>query len=175
MYIVPGSRVGLAVLSTAVVASSVLLAQPESQSKEAADGLARAIFRELVEIPTTAEQGATPKASQAIVTRLIAAGFAPADAQVLGPNAGAPCVVARYRGSDPGARPILFMAHMDVVPARREDWSVDPWTLLERDGWFYGRGTSDNKTGVTSLVANFVRLRSEGWRPRRDLIAVLTG
>jgi acetylornithine deacetylase/succinyl-diaminopimelate desuccinylase-like protein len=67
------------------------------------------------------------------------------------------------------------MAHIDVVPARREDWSVDPWTLLEQDGWFYGRGTSDNKAGASILVANFIRLKREGWQPPRDLIAVLTG
>jgi acetylornithine deacetylase/succinyl-diaminopimelate desuccinylase-like protein len=156
-------------------AAAASLAQPTAQSNEAPDSLARAVFRELVEIPTTQEQGATPKAAQAIVTRLTGAGFAPEDVQVLGPDPRAPVVVARYRGTDSSARPVLFMAHMDVVPARREDWSVDPWTLLERDGWFYGRGTTDNKTGVTSLVANFVRLKREGWRPRRDLIALLTG
>ena len=70
---------------------------------------------------------------------------------------------------------MLMMAHIDVVPARREDWSVDPWTLNERDGWFYGRGTHDNKAGAAMLVANFIRLKREGWRPERDLIILLTG
>jgi acetylornithine deacetylase/succinyl-diaminopimelate desuccinylase-like protein len=158
-----------------MVATVLVLAQPAPQPNDTSRALARAIFRELIEIPTTEEQGATPKAAQAIVARLIAAGFPSDDVQVLGPSASVPLVVARYRGTDPGVRPVLFMAHMDVVPARREDWSVDPWTLLERDGWFYGRGTSDNKTGVTSLVANFVRLKGERWRPRRDLIVLLTG
>ena len=67
------------------------------------------------------------------------------------------------------------MAHIDVVPARREDWSVDPWILLERDGWFYGRGATDNKAGAAMLVANFITLKRAGWQPARDLIAVLTG
>lgn len=144
------------------------------QSTDATNSQARAIFQQLIAIPTTQEQGAE-KAAQAIVTRLIEAGFASEDAQILGPEPRARLVVVRYRGTESSRRPVLFMAHMDVVPARREDWSVDPWTLLEKDGWFYGRGTSDNKTGVTSLVANFVRLKREGWRPRRDLILLLTG
>ena len=67
------------------------------------------------------------------------------------------------------------MAHIDVVPARREDWSVDPWTFLERDGWFYGRGRSDNKAGAAMLVANVITLKRAGWQPARDLIVVLTG
>ena len=155
--------------------AAALHAQPAGQATDPPAALARAIFRELIEIPTTQEHGATPKAAQAIVARLTAAGFAPGDAQILGPDPQAPLILARYRGTDPALRPILVMAHMDVVPARREDWSVDPFTLLERAGWFYGRGTSDNKTGVTSIVANLVRLKREGWRPRRDLIALVTG
>jgi acetylornithine deacetylase/succinyl-diaminopimelate desuccinylase-like protein len=67
------------------------------------------------------------------------------------------------------------MAHIDIVPALRRDWSVDPFTFVERDGWFYGRGTTDNKAGAAMLVANFVRLKREGWQGRRDLIIVLTG
>ncbi len=67
------------------------------------------------------------------------------------------------------------MAHIDVVPARHEDWSVDPWTLLERDGWLYGRGTTDNKAGAAMLVSSFVRMKREGWQPQRDVIMVLTG
>ena len=163
-----------ALLCSTCVAAAALLAQPAPQVKESPEWLARAVFQELIATPTTQEHGPT-KAAQAIVARLVEAGFAPDDAQMLGPVPQAHLVVARYRGTESGARPVLFMAHMDVVPARREDWSVDPFTLLERDGWFYGRGTSDNKTGVTSLVANFVRLKREGWRPRRDLIALLTG
>ncbi len=136
---------------------------------------ARQIFRELIEIPTTEKDAATRRAAQAMADRLLAAGFAAADVRVLGPNPRAGNLVARYRGTDPRVRPILLMAHIDVVPVLREDWSVDPWTLLERDGFFYGRGTTDNKAGAAMLVANFIRLKREGWQPRRDVIIVLTG
>jgi acetylornithine deacetylase/succinyl-diaminopimelate desuccinylase-like protein len=136
--------------------------------------LAREILEELVELPTTAAEG-TSRAAQAMAERLVAAGFPEEDVRVLGPDAQTANLVARLRGRDPRARPILMMAHIDVVPARREDWSVDPWTFSEREGWFYGRGTHDNKAGAAMLVANFIRLKREGWRPERDLIILLTG
>jgi acetylornithine deacetylase/succinyl-diaminopimelate desuccinylase-like protein len=137
--------------------------------------LAREIFRELIEIPTTADDGATPRAAQAMADRLVAAGFPRQDVRVLTLNPRVGNLVARFRGSEPGRPPMLLMAHIDVVPALRRDWSVDPWVLLERDGWFYGRGTTDNKAGAAMLVANFVRLKREGWRPRGDVIIALTG
>jgi acetylornithine deacetylase/succinyl-diaminopimelate desuccinylase-like protein len=137
--------------------------------------LAREILRELIEIPTTADDGATPRAAQALADRLVAAGFSREDVRVLTLNPRVGNLVARFRGSEPGRRPLLLMAHIDVVPALRQDWSVDPWVLLERDGWFYGRGTTDNKAGAAMLVANFVRLKREGWRPRGDVIIALTG
>jgi len=137
--------------------------------------LAHDILRQLVEIVTTDSAGNTPQAAQAMADRLIAAGFPAADVRVLAVTPRVGTLVARLRGTDPALRPILLLAHLDVVPARREDWSVDPWTLLERDGWFYGRGTSDNKAGAAMLVANLVRCQQEGWRPERDVIVALTG
>jgi hypothetical protein len=136
---------------------------------------ARDVLRELIEIPTTADHNATPRAAQAMADRLVAAGFQRDDVRVLNLNPRVGNLVARFRGSEPNRPPILLMAHIDVVPALREDWSVDPWVLLERDGWFYGRGTTDNKAGAAMLVANFVRLKREGWQPRGDLIIALTG
>ena len=137
--------------------------------------LAREIFRELIEMPTTAADGGTTRAARAMADRLTAAGFAAADVHLLGPNPRTGNLVARMRGTDPRVRPMLLMAHIDVVPALREDWSMDPWTLIERDGFFYGRGTTDNKAGAAMLVANFIRLKREGWQPRRDVIIVFTG
>ena len=137
--------------------------------------VAREIFQQLIEIPTTADQGATPRAAQAMADRLVAAGFARDDVRVLNLNPRVGNLVARFRGTEPDRPAVLLMAHIDVVPALRQDWSVDPWVLTERDGWFYGRGTMDNKAGAAMLVANFVRLKREGWRPRRDLIIAFTG
>jgi len=137
--------------------------------------LAREIFEELVAIPTTQAELATPRAAQAMADRLLAAGIPRQDVTILGPDAQTANLVVRFRGRSTSTRPILVMAHIDVVPARREDWSTDPWTLVERDGWLYGRGASDNKAGAAMLVANFIRLTREGWRPERDLIMLLTG
>ena len=102
------------------------LAQPAPAAERAR---AREIFRELIEIPTTAADAATTRAAQAMADRLTAAGFPPADVRVLGPNPRTGNLVARFRGTDARLRPMLLMAHIDVVPALREDWSVDPWTL----------------------------------------------
>src|SRR2546426_403655 len=138
--------------------------------------LARDILRELVEIHTTASLGNPPRAARAMARRLVAAGFPAADVRVLiGPDAKHGNLVARYRGTGTGGRPIIGFAHLDVVPARRADWSVDPFTFLEKDGYFYGRGTTDDKVGDAILVADFIRLRRARFKPRRDLIMVLTG
>jgi acetylornithine deacetylase/succinyl-diaminopimelate desuccinylase-like protein len=136
--------------------------------------VAREIFEQLVEIPTTHADGTT-RAAQAITARLLAAGFPKDDVHIIASEANVANVVARLRGRNPRARGLLLMAHLDVVPARREDWSVDPWTFLERDGWFYGRGTSDNKAGAAMLVANLLTLKRAGWQPARNLIVLLTG
>jgi len=137
--------------------------------------LAREVLQELIQIQTTEAEGATPRAAQAMADRLLAAGFPREDVQVLALNPKTASLVARLRGNATTVKPILLMAHIDVVPARREDWSLDPWTFVERDGYFYGRGTTDNKAGAATLVASFIRMKREGWRPRRDLILALTG
>ena len=150
------------------------VAQSEAPSPDRA--LARDILRELVEINTTDSLGNTPRAARAMARRLVAAGFPLADVRVLiGPDAKHGNLVARYRGTGTGGRPIIGFAHLDVVPARRADWSVDPFTFLEQDGYFYGRGTTDDKVGDAILVADFIRLKRAGFKPRRDLIIVLTG
>jgi acetylornithine deacetylase/succinyl-diaminopimelate desuccinylase-like protein len=135
--------------------------------------LARAIFKELIEINTTDSSGDVTKASEAMAARLRAAGFSGDDVQVLGPSAKKKNLVARLRGTG-RAKPILLIAHLDVVEARRSDWSFDPFVFLERDGYYYGRGTIDIKDGATALVALLIRLKQENFRPDRDLIAALT-
>ena len=135
--------------------------------------LSREIFQQLIEINTTDSVGSTTLAAEAMAKRLRDAGFGAKDVVVLGPNARKGNMVARLRGT--GARkPILFMGHLDVVEARREDWTFDPFQFLEKDGYFYGRGTQDMKGGDAVLVTTFIRLKKEGYQPDRDLILMLT-
>ena len=134
--------------------------------------LARQIFQELIEINTTRDSGAT-RAAAAMATRLEKAGFSPADVRLVGPKPQKQNLVVRLRGQ--GRRPpILFLAHLDVVEARRDDWSMDPFRLIERSGYFYGRGTMDIKNEAASLVANLLRLKAERFVPDRDIIVALT-
>jgi acetylornithine deacetylase/succinyl-diaminopimelate desuccinylase-like protein len=135
----------------------------------------REILEELIEIDTSEGTGRTGEAARAIARRLVAAGIPEADVRVMAVVPGVESLVARMRGSDPAASPLLLMAHIDVVGARREDWSFDPFEFRELDGYYYGRGATDNKAGAALLVSNFIRYKQEGWVPRRDLIIVLTG
>jgi acetylornithine deacetylase/succinyl-diaminopimelate desuccinylase-like protein len=135
--------------------------------------LARDIFEELIEINTTDSIGDNTKAAEAMAARLRAAGFPAEDVKVLSPAPRKGNLVARLRGTG-GQKPILLLAHLDVVEARREDWSMDPFTFNEKDGCFYGRGTSDDKAMAAIFVANLIRYRQEGWKPNRDIILALT-
>jgi len=157
----------------------VLLALATSLSAQtgkdpAAKALEREILKQLIEINTSDSAGHTPDAAKAMADRLLNAGFPAADVRVLGYNPRYQSLVARYRGRSAGKKPVLLMAHLDVVDARREDWTTDPYQFVEKDGFYYGRGTEDVKDGVAMLVANFIRYKKEGFVPDRDLIIVLT-
>ena len=136
---------------------------------------ARDIYRELIEMRTVHPDGDNVAAARAMQKRLLDAGFDPADVQVieLAPLKGN--LVARLRGTGE-LRPILLLAHIDVVEARKEDWSdgLDPFRLTERDGFFYGRGTMDDKAMAAIYIANLIRLKREGPRLKRDVIVALT-
>jgi acetylornithine deacetylase/succinyl-diaminopimelate desuccinylase-like protein len=161
--------------SASAVATLFLLGSLAIAQQPLADPqLARSILKDIVEIPSADADG-TARVAAAITSRLLAAGFTNDDVHVVTSDGNVANVVARFRGKDTKARSILLMAHIDVVPALREDWTVDPWTLLERDGWLYGRGSVDNKAGAAMLVANFIALKRAAWQPSRDLIMVLTG
>ncbi len=110
---------------------------------------------------------------EAVQERLLAEGFSPADIEMVASD-GIANLVVRYRGSG-AERPVLTMAHVDVVDAEPDAWSEHPFRLAEIDGYYYGRGTVDNKAGAATLVSNFIRFRQEGFRPARDIIMVLTG
>jgi acetylornithine deacetylase/succinyl-diaminopimelate desuccinylase-like protein len=135
--------------------------------------LGRDILKELIETNTTHSSGNVTLAAERMAARLMAAGFPKSDIQIVGQAEKKRNLVVRYRGK--GARkPILLIAHLDVVEAKREDWSFDPFVLTEKDGYFYGRGTIDIKGAAATLVSSFIRLRQEQWIPDRDLILALT-
>lgn len=146
---------------------------PGPQADGAARQLALNIFKQLIEINTTDSVGSTTVAAEAMARRLREAGFPENDVVVLGPNERKGNMVARLRGT--GAhKPILLIGHLDVVEAHRQDWTTDPFQFVEKDGYFYGRGTQDMKDGDAIFVANFIRLKQEGYKPDRDLILALT-
>jgi acetylornithine deacetylase/succinyl-diaminopimelate desuccinylase-like protein len=150
-------------------------AWPAPQGEAATRSLAHDIFKQLIEINTTDSIGSTTVAAQAMAQRLLDAGFPAADVTVLGPNDRKGNMVARYRGK-PGSKlkPILIIGHLDVVEARREDWSTDPFEFVEQDGYYYGRGTQDMKVSDAIVVTDFIRMKHEGFVPDRDLILALT-
>jgi len=145
----------------------------EAQTRTPHQQLTFDIYKELVEINTSQSVGDTYKASQAMAAHLLAAGFPEADVLAIETAPKRGNLVARYRGTGK-RKPVLLLAHIDVVEAKREDWSTDPYQLVERDGYYYGRGTADDKYMAAMFIANFVRYRQEGYRPDRDLIIALT-
>lgn len=143
--------------------------QADTQNRQ----LAHDIFQQLIEINTTDSVGSTTVAAQAMQKRLLEAGFPAADVQLLGPNDRKGNLVVRYRGTG-AKKPILIIAHLDVVEALREDWTTDPFKFVEKEGFYYGRGTQDMKEDDALFVADFIRLWKEGYKPDRDIILALT-
>lgn len=135
--------------------------------------LARAIYKEFIEIQSGYTSGATTPVAEAAAARLRAAGFTDADIFLGGASPKKENVVVRYRGTGK-RKPILLLAHIDVVEAKREDWSMDPFVLTEKDGYFYGRGTSDDKAQAAIWLANLIQFKKEGYKPDRDIIVALT-
>jgi acetylornithine deacetylase/succinyl-diaminopimelate desuccinylase-like protein len=169
------NRIALYCLLTSAVCLIVSLGRVSpvcAQTAEQTKQLAFAIYKELVEINTVTGTGDTGLAADAMAARLRAGGFGENDVQVFKPAPRKGNLVARLHGS--GLRkPILLLAHLDVVPAKREDWSFDPFKLTEEDGWLYGRGTGDDKFMAAAFVANLVRYKQEGYKPDRDIVLAL--
>jgi acetylornithine deacetylase/succinyl-diaminopimelate desuccinylase-like protein len=137
--------------------------------------LARDVFQQLIETNTTHSTGSTGAAAEAMRDRLLKAGFPAGDMEIVGPKDNRLNLVVRYRAAGkPKLRPILVIGHLDVVEAKRSDWSVDPFVFLERDGYFYGRGTQDMKDSDASFVTSFLILKKAGFVPKRDIILALT-
>jgi acetylornithine deacetylase/succinyl-diaminopimelate desuccinylase-like protein len=154
-------------------------AHPLAAQQTDYQALAHDIFRQLIEINTTDSVGSVTAASEAMRQRFLAAGFPANDLHLLGPNDRKQNLVVRLHGkaqsgSAPRLKPILFIGHLDVVEARRSDWTTDPFQFVQKDGYYYGRGTQDMKEGDAIMVTTLIRMKQEGYTPDRDLILALT-
>jgi acetylornithine deacetylase/succinyl-diaminopimelate desuccinylase-like protein len=145
----------------------------QAQVDDATKQLARDIFKQLIEINTTDSVGNVTTASEAMAKRFREAGFPESDMQIVGPNDRKRNLVLRFHGTGKH-KPILLIGHLDVVEARREDWPTDPFQFVEKDGFYYGRGTQDMKCGDAIWIADLIRMRKEGYQPDRDIILALT-
>jgi acetylornithine deacetylase/succinyl-diaminopimelate desuccinylase-like protein len=169
-------RLALA-LALALLSSSAAAADPAVSSW---DIKAREMLRRTVAIPTVAGSGRLGEMADYLAGEFRTAGFAEADIHVVPydatPTDKSAALIVRWPAAGKAKKkPILLMAHMDVVPALREDWSIEPFALTEKDGYLYGRGTSDNKLGVVAISTALMRLKAEGFRPTRDLVLLFTG
>jgi acetylornithine deacetylase/succinyl-diaminopimelate desuccinylase-like protein len=158
----------------AVAAISAVIGAQAANAANAYDTQLRDMFATIIGTPTSVGLGQVPKMAEYLAGKLRDAGFPAEDIHIL-PLGETASLVVRYRGDGTGGKPIDFMAHMDVVTARREDWQRDPYTLIEENGYFYGRGTIDIKQEVAELTEAFIRLKTEGFKPTRDLVIVFTG
>ena len=165
-----------AILLVLCLGSAALAQNPLPATSPADRALAKEIFKQLIEINTTdTPQGNVTTATAAMQKRFLDAGFPAGDVLLLGPDARKQNLVVRLRAASPSSeKPVLFLCHMDVVQALHPDWHTDPFQFVEKDGYYYGRGTQDMKDSDAALVATFLRLHREGYKPRRDLILALT-
>ncbi len=162
----------------ASISFSLAAAAADQPGTRPSDRKAREILEKVVSIPTELGRNKVPEMAEYLAGEFRAAGFPAEDVKVIPYKFTADqtaVLIVRYRGSGKGGKPILLMAHMDVVTAKREDWVRDPYQLIEEDGFFYGRGTYDIKQGITALTSTFLRLRKEGFKPSRDLIIYFSG
>jgi acetylornithine deacetylase/succinyl-diaminopimelate desuccinylase-like protein len=163
----------LRVWSVCLIAALLIGASLEAQVNDANRQLAHDIFKQLVEINTTDSVGNVTTAAEAVAQRLRDAGFPASDIQVLGPNDRKKNLVVRLHGTG-AKKPILLIGHLDVVEAQRQDWTTDPFEFVEKDGYFYGRGTQDMKSDDAIFVVTLIRFLKEGYKPDRDIILALT-
>ncbi|AJP71184.1 M20/M25/M40 family metallo-hydrolase [Sphingomonas hengshuiensis] len=171
-------RVAALVLVSVGGAALPAAAQKAAAVTDTDRAMARAILEEAIATPTAKGRGQVPVLAEKFAKRLREAGFRDEDIQMLPVEIdGEKTVglVVRYAGRNPAAKPIAFLGHMDVVDALKENWATDPYVPTEKDGYIYGRGSTDNKAGVTALVATFIRLKKAGFVPERDLLLAFSG
>lgn len=170
-------RLAFPLLLGLISTTAVLAAEP---APDKWDAKARELLARSIEFRTVAGGGEMPAQARYLADQFRSAGWAEGDIHVIPyeatPQNPTAALVVRWPAARPtGRKPILLMAHLDVVPALREDWSLEPFTLTEKDGYFYGRGTSDNKLGAVAITTALLRLRAEGFRPTRDIVLLFTG
>ena len=172
----------LALLLAAISASAMAAPNPVAQPTKldpAWQARTRALFEQAIEIPTVAKRNEMPRMAKLIADQLRAAGIPDSDIRIM-PHEGIPgdqtvTLIARWRAERPAKKPILILGHMDVVEAKREDWSFDPFEFREENGYFLGRGTADMKSGIVATTLALIKLKESGFRPNRDLILFFTG
>jgi acetylornithine deacetylase/succinyl-diaminopimelate desuccinylase-like protein len=167
------NRLRLPLLFLGVVLAIVLALPAQSQIDDSTRQLAHDIFKQLIEINTTDSVGNVTTAAEAMAQRFRDAGFPESDIHVLGPNDRKKNLVVRLHGSGKH-KPVLLIGHLDVVEARRSDWTTDPFQFVEKDGYYYGRGTQDMKDGDAIMATTLLRFKKEGYVPDRDIILALT-
>jgi acetylornithine deacetylase/succinyl-diaminopimelate desuccinylase-like protein len=167
------STIRVSALAGVCALSSLAQARAQPGGDEAAF---RSLYKELVEINTTRSVGSCTRAAEAMRAHLLAAGIPASDTQILAPSdrPGDGALVAVLHGRDRSLKPILLLAHIDVVEAKREDWQRDPFTLVEENGWFYGRGASDDKAMAAVFTDSMTKYAKEGFKPHRDIKLALT-
>jgi acetylornithine deacetylase/succinyl-diaminopimelate desuccinylase-like protein len=168
----------LATLSAPALAASDPVALPTKLDAKW-QAKARALFEGLVEIPTVVHRGEVPRAAELVAGALRAGGFPAEDIQIM-PYEGLPgdktaALVLRWRADKPIRKPMMIIGHLDVVEAKREDWQRDPFEFIEENGYFYGRGTFDMKGGIAATTTALLKLKAEGFKPKRDIILFFTG
>ena len=161
---------------TILIGSLILMtAASSAQTKEPFQDVAHEILKDSIAMRTVKGYGQVPKLANYLKDRFIKAGFAEDDIMLI-PHEETMALIARYRGDGSSQKKaMLLSSHMDVVEALPEDWQRDPYTLIEENGFFYGRGVNDTKLSVATLVATMLRLKSEGFVPSRDIILALSG
>ena len=165
-------------MNSIVAALFALFALASAAHAQPSDATTRAQAREIlartISFDSSPDGGQTPQLAAYLADLYRHGGFPAADVQIM-PLGATASLVVRYRGDGSGGRPILLLAHMDVVPALRSDWERDPFTMIEENGYFFGRGSLDNKAGIAHITATLLRLKAEGFTPTRDLIVVFSG
>jgi acetylornithine deacetylase/succinyl-diaminopimelate desuccinylase-like protein len=165
--------IAVSVALGALVVGAALAAMPPDADRQ----LAREIYKEMIEVRSGYTTGSTTPIAEMVAARLHSAGFPDSDIFVGGASPKKANLVVRYHAGTPVAgalKPILLLAHTDVVEANRQDWSTDPFQFIEKDGYYYGRGASDDKAQAAVWIANLIRYKREGFKPERDIIVALT-